>query len=85
MRLRIQARTLLMLYQLQVDLLVAIGILLAFFTTSLVLMVLRLGYLATARFVQMAKAHVSGDVAELSLRTTAQFTQFAIKHKIISG
>ena len=38
--LRIQARTTLMLYQLEVDLLVAIGILLAFFSISLVLMVL---------------------------------------------
>ena len=59
-QLRIQARTTLMFYQLQVDLLVAIGILLAFFNISLVLMVLRLGYLATVRLVQMAKAHVSG-------------------------
>jgi hypothetical protein len=50
-----------MLYLLQVDLIVAIGILLAFFAVYLVLMVLRLGYLAAVWSVEVAKAHLSGS------------------------
>jgi hypothetical protein len=48
-----------MLYLLQVNVLVAIAILLPLFAVYLVLMVLRLGYLVAVRFVQMATANLS--------------------------
>ena len=55
-----------MLYLLQVDVLVAIAILLPFFAVYLALMVLRLGYFAAIRFVHMVKARIPrtafGDV-----------------------
>jgi hypothetical protein len=54
-----------MLYMLQVDVLVAIMILFAFFALYLVLMALRLGYFAAGRLVQIAKpntAHLTKEV-----------------------
>ena len=55
-----------MLYLLQVDVLVAIAILLPFLAVYLALTVVRLGYLAAIRFVHLVKASLSraafGDV-----------------------
>jgi hypothetical protein len=52
-----------MLYLLQVDVLVAIAILLPFLAVYLALTVLRLGYFAAIRFVHVVKARAAfGDV-----------------------
>jgi hypothetical protein len=55
-----------MLYLLQVDVLVAIAILLSFFVVYLAFAVLRLGYLGAIRFVHMVKTRIPrapfGDV-----------------------
>jgi hypothetical protein len=55
-----------MLYLLQVDVLVAIAILLPFFVVYLAFVVLRLGYLGAIRFVHMVKTRIPrapfGDV-----------------------
>jgi hypothetical protein len=47
-----------MLYLLQVDVLVAIAILLPFFAVYLAFTVLRLGYFAAIRFVHIVKARI---------------------------
>ena len=68
-----------MLYLLQVDVLVAIAILLPFFAVYLALMVLRLGYFAAIRFVHMVKVslpraafgNVIGDARNAATRPLA--------------
>jgi hypothetical protein len=54
-----------MLYMLQVDVLVAIVILFAFFALYLVLMALRLGYFAAVRLVQIAKPNTAHLTKEM--------------------